>query len=370
MDNVKILVFDEEELTQTLIETYLKELTFSYVLERYSELDLGIIELEKSDKIIIVNINKLNADILKLISKASQDKKNNFVLISYDNSSDISVKALRTGAKDFLQKPLRKSDFLNSLQNIYKKEIMKMNQARRTNVYTTVSAENGAGQSVFLINTAKEIADLTGEKVLLIDFHNDVNDITFMLNMDIVLNTAHYINTLTDENALDLLKQIPKYKKSSLYVMGTGFLRKGDEQVNVSKLAECISVLKKHFRYIFIDKNPDDDAIFVEVNRLADCIFFMLTPNVVPLDTAKTVIESTYINKNVKLIINKYEPKKEKIVEVIREKLGKEIYWKLPKNFMATGGAVMSNKTLKEVAPELDIVKSYIKLAEDIVNRD
>ncbi len=58
MGSVKIVIFDEEELTQTLVENYLKELIFPFKYEKYSEFAPELIDNEEENQIIILHINK------------------------------------------------------------------------------------------------------------------------------------------------------------------------------------------------------------------------------------------------------------------------------------------------------------------------
>ena len=74
MNNVSILIFDEEELTKTLVESYLKELTFPFELKKYDEFDEQLIPKD-GYKIIIVNIGRSNLHLLDKISELSRDKK-------------------------------------------------------------------------------------------------------------------------------------------------------------------------------------------------------------------------------------------------------------------------------------------------------
>lgn len=370
MDSVKIIVFDEEELTKTLIESYLKELTFSFKLEKYNEFEEGFLKDSDENKIIVVNINKLNNSILNVIEKYSAVKKNNFIVISYDNSTDLHVQALRAGAKDFLLKPLIKSDFVYAIQKIYKKEVLALNKTKNGKVYTAVSLDSGMGKTSFLINLAKEIADASGEKVLLIDFNNDINDLSFLLNVDITYNTIHYMNNLTEQNADELLAKVPTYKNSTLHIMANGFLRKGKDKVAIQKVDAALSVLKKHYKYILIDKDLFDQELEKELTRLSDVVFFLISPMMSSMERIKSALEILYENKQVRLILNKYEQKNVDKLEQIQSYLGREISWVIPKNFMVSGTALNNSKTLKEVAPNLDIVQAYIQLAKNIISRD
>ena len=370
MDTVKIIVFDEEELTKTLIESYLKELTFPFELEKYNEFEENFIKNPNENKIIVVNINKLNTSILNTIEKYSKLKQNNFIVISYDNSTDLNVQALRAGAKDILLKPLIKSDFVYAIQKVYKKELQTLDKVKNGKIFTVSSIDKGMGKTTFLVNLAKEMADVSGENVLLIDFNNDINDRSILLNVDIIYNTTYYMNKLTEENALELLSNIPKYKNSTLHIMANGFLRNGTENIDIKKLGSVFNILKKHYKYILIDKSSFDEDLDKELTILSDTVFFLISPMMSSMEKIKNILESKYANKQVNLVLNKYEQKNVANLEQIQSLLGREIYCVIPKNFMASGTALNNSKTLKEVAPNIDIVQAYIKLAKDIISRD
>ncbi len=370
MSNVKILIFDEEELTKTLLESFLNELSFSYSVEKFNEFSEFLIQDIKEDKIIIVNINKLNLGILKSISVLSSDKKNNFIVISYDNSTDLHVQALRAGAKDFLLKPLVKNNFIYSVRKIYQNDILKQHHSHLAKVYTASSKEKGQGKSLFLINLAKELADMSGEKVLLIDFNNSIDDISFLLNIEIVYNANYYFNNIKKENADKLLSYLPRYGNSSLYVMANGFVQKENDKLNLFRFDEALVLLKQKFKYIFIDRDIADEKINDNVIRMSDIVFYLMPPIQSGIEKVQSDLGIFYKNKRVRLIINKYENKDEQKIQQIKEELRREVFAKIPKNFMAMGLAINNKKTLKEVKPNLDIVKAYSKIAKFIINRD
>ncbi len=370
MNKFEIIIFDKEEITKTLIESYLKEITFPFELKKYSEFDESIIRNSQNKKIIIVDVNRTNYLILKKIAILSKNTNNNFLIISNEKSTNLSVQALRAGAKDFLLKPLVKNNLLNALQKINKTSIVKQNKKDASKIYTVSSYDTGVGKTVFLINLAKELADKTGEKVLLIDFNNSLNDISFLLNVEVTSNTGHYINALKQDIDFDKLGTIPRYGNSGLHIIANGFARSNSEKVNIDNLDNAFNILKKHFKYIFIDKDSSVYDVDKEVVRLSDIIFFIIPQSVTSFDKVRLALDHSYACKNVKIILNKFEPKNMKKVDQICNELEKEIYWKIPKNFMATGSATNNFKTLKEIGANLDISKSYIELANYIIDRE
>ena len=370
MNNVNIIIFDEEEITKTIVESYLKELTFAYEMQKYNEFDESVFQDNDSYKIVIVNISRNNLSVLDKIEEFSKNKKNKFIVVSNDNSTDLHVKVLRVGARDFLLKPLKKADFLYSIQTIYKVEIMNTPQKKsNSTVFLATSLEKGMGKTTFLINLAKELADVSGEKVLLIDFNNTTNDISFLLDVDIFVNASSYINRLTTENAPKLLSKLARYKKSNLYVMANGFSHCEDSSVNVKNVYNSFQILREHFKYILVDADKDNEKLRDEIVTNADIIWMLTTPNLQNFEKIKSMIDSTLLRKSARVVLNKYEKKYEANLESFQAALGKQIYCKIPKNFIATSAAQTKMQTLKEVAPEQNIVKAFMSLAKHIASK-
>lgn len=368
MENIKIIIFDEEELTGTLIESYSKELTFPCELEKYNNFSLEYIEDDNNSKIVVVNVDNSNNDIWDKLSNVNDNKNIKIIAISYDNSANLQVKAFRAGAKDFLMKPLIKTDFLNALDFIYKKYMRKTSLNSIGKVYTAISNRKGDGKSGFLINLAKEIADISGDKVLLLDFNNSQDNISFLLNADIVHNTNYYINNLNADNADALLSTVTRYKDSTLYIMANSFVKNKSVSIKKDKLNDAINILKQHFRYILIDKTPDEKAIEDEtLINISDEIFCLVLPFISSFTKIKGVLDSHYKNKNVKIILNQYTKEDNSKLEQIQSSLGREIFWKIPKNYTASNNSINSNITLKEAANGTDIVTAYTELAKNLV---
>lgn len=366
-----IVLFDEEELTKTLIESYLQEVTFPFSVLKFNEFDANLIPNTEEKKIIIVNVNKTNSKILAEIGKLTQNKNNLFLLISYDKSADLQVNALRTGAKDFLFKPIIQSDFINTITKIYKSFIMQNDVNVSAKVYSVLSVERAVGKTFFAFNLAKELADLTKEKVLIIDFNNNLNDLFSILDMNITYNTPYFVNKTTPENAKELFSMLPKYKNSSLYIMGNGTLRNSESKVNDMKIASFYNEVKKHFKYIIVDNNAELRIPSIETISQSVVSYLVITPSVTDTELAKVYIDNSLSNKPVRVILNKYNAKKdEPLLDKIEQILNKQIFVKIPKNIVATSAAFSKGVSIKEVSPKLDIVQTYIELAKYMVSKD
>lgn len=366
-EKINILLFDEEETTQILIENYLKELTFSYDFKKFNEINFSALS-NNEQKIIIVNITKSNLSILQEIKKYSADKNNLFIAISYEKTADLNVTAIRAGAKEFLVKPLIKNDFLNTIQKL--NNIFKLNRNSEEKCTTSLimSTEKGVGKTFFALNTAKEVADVSREKVLLIDFNNDLNDLGSKLNMDFVYNTPYIMKEIIKGN-YSVLKRINRYQNSSLYVMANGVFCNSMNYSN-ENLEIFFSKIKKHFRYIFLDIQPE-----METNRSiikhSDSIYAILEPNLEMASRLYNTVRIHYKGKRVRYILNKFNENKDaELVAKLEDIINKQIFLRIPLNYMATNASLSHGKTLKEITPKLDVVEKYTKLGGFIATRE
>ncbi len=370
MEDLKIILFDSEDLTKTLVKSYLQEVSFNYKLECYDEFDENLFINSSSNNIIIVNINKTNISILDKINAYTSDKNNNFIIISYDNLTDLHVKSLRAGAKDFLLKPIVKTDFIHSIQNIYKKNVLSSDKVSRFAVYSAISFENGTGKTFFAINLAKELSDITGEKVLLIDFNNNLNDVSFLLNINPMYSTFYFIENISENNAAEMLAKISRYKNTSMYVMANSLYNNKTTSANPNKIRDFIQILRKYYKYILIDVNPSlKEANEIILNN-TDVIYCITQSHLNSLDKTNRMLNIGFSKRNIRIILNKYSSKDQSRINEFQKVLGREIFWKIPKNILATSVSLNVGKTLKEIRPDMDVVKSYNELARYMVDRD
>lgn len=368
---IQVVLFDEEELSKTLIESYLQEVTFPHDVLRFNSFDGALIPQTDEKKLIVVNINNFNSSTLSEIAKFSQNTNNLFLIISYDKSADLQVKALRTGAKDFLSKPLIQADFIEAVTKIYKSEIMADSTKLNSKIYTVSSIEDGVGKTFFVFNMAKELCDLTGEKVLIIDFNDDLNDIASSLNVTVNFNTPYFINKTTEENADEMFKKIVTYNKTNVFIMGNGMFRNEEVKIDVKKLPAFLDIVKKHFKYIVIDTDNAREDINKEIAPKTDLNYVVITPSLTVAEKAKFHMEFNLQGKPCRVILNKYNSKKEEaLLPKIEQNLGRQIFLKIPKNIMATSSAINKGASIKEVSPTLDISKAYMQLAKYMQTKD
>lgn len=368
-NNIKILLFDIDETSKVLIENYIRELTFDCSFSKFNDFEEELIPNDNSKKVIIVNISGSNLSVLNKIKALSANKNYYFIVISYDKSADLHVKALRAGAKEFLYKPVIKTDFLFALQQFYKKEIMNSSNNEKSLLGSVFSVAANTGKTFFAFNLAKEVADVANEKVLLMDFNNNLNDISTRLNASFEYSTTYMIDKSVKEG-FEIKKHIYRYDKSLLYIMGNGVFRY-NYKYNEDIFKAFLEIVKQDFKYILIDASPEMADLNKFLLKKSDDIFFIVEPAISMFSELFPKFGDVVYDKRAKIILNKYSAAKhEKLLPSLTTRIQKNIYMKIPKNYIATNASIVSYKPLKEITPELDIVAVYNQLANAVIKRD
>ncbi len=372
MDNkLNIYLFDDEKITKTLVENYLSSVTFEYNFSQYDNFDESVISQDNTINIIIFCIGIYNIDSLEKLASLSQKPNNKIIIISYDGSTDTNVKSMRTGAAYFMLKPILKSDFINIVSRIYQENTKKQIKNTNASIASVISAEKGAGKTSFIINIAKEIADFSKEKVLIVDFNNAINDVAMMLSLDITYSLPWFINTLNDTNSDEVFDKAFQYKNSNMFIAGSGVLGLKKMPTDLNKIGNFLKNTKRYFKYIFIDLNQD----FTEMNNyilenIADKNYILLTPDIISVQRTESLLNLHNELKSINLILNKYnETSGMRLIEA-EKMIEKDIFYTLPNNFITTSKALNMKTTLSEINKDMDIVKAYKSLARKIVNRE
>ncbi len=367
-NSVNIILFDDEKITKTVIESYLSDVTFSCNIIQYDFFDENLLKQTDSDNIIILNIGISNSDFLNKVSLLSENKKNHFIIISNYNSTDINVKSLRCGAEYFLLKPIVKDDFIFALNQIHQKFIRK-SLTHASNINAVISAETDCGKSIFTVNTAEQISRLIKGKVLILDFNNTLNNITTLLNTDIPLNFSDALK-LENKTADVLFEKTVKYNGSNLYLISNNTdLNKIDIQQN--KLNIIFEKAKEYFKYILIDLNPN----YKELNEylfksFINMTYVILSPQHTSILKAQKLIQDNLNLKPYRIILNNCINKPLCDKKEIEQKLEKIIFGEIPYSTFAINESIKYKKTLTDINPETEISQTFKKLAQNIINRE
>jgi len=127
MNKPEILVIDDEEQIRKLLEITLK--TNNYNVTEAATAKEGIIMASNHPPdLILLDLGLPDKDGLTVLQELRQWHTNPIVILSVQNSEEIIIKALDSGANDYLTKPFRTGELLARIRSALRSSIPEENE--------------------------------------------------------------------------------------------------------------------------------------------------------------------------------------------------------------------------------------------------
>ena len=359
-DKLSVFVLDKNENSREIVKSYLAEAGYDVeVSGDYSILDEV---LAQKDKIVIMDISAGMIDELTLKTIAAK-----LVVTSIDYSTDMIVKALRCGAKEFLPKPVIKGDLMRALERVEKAPDEDVDSSKIIAVY---SNKGGIGKTTIAVNLATELAKVTKDKVALVDLNLQLGDVATFLNLTPAFDVNYVIRRLVNGDEKELIQFFEKYKESSLYILADPSYIEQSESITPQQIVMLFKVLRKVFPYVVIDMSSNIDGNSLKILDCADWILFTTIVNIPAIRNAQRCLNlfhsRRYSSDKVKIVVNRYMENDEIKVEDIENTLGEKIYWKIPNNYFTIMEAINKGVSISEVNTNSNIANNFRDFASKV----
>lgn len=368
-NQIPTVIIDTESQSIELLKLYLNELDYIQIIGEFEDIVMGYNTiLEDRPSIVIIDISKKCELALDIINKISVNHKTCKIVVTSSNySTDTIIKAMRAGAREFLPKPFIKDDLINSLNKL-KEQVGGLNsENKKCRVITTFSNKGGIGKTALATNLALELANMTKEKVALIDLNLQLGDITTFLDINPSFDISYVIQNLSRIDETFLLSTLEKYKETSLYVLADPPYLEQAEDITAEQISTLFDVLKQAFSYIVVDASANFDGKTITALDNSDLILLITIVNLPAIRNCQRCLDLFerlgYEKEKTKIILNRYMENDEIKVEDVEDVLGKKIYWKIPNNYFTIMSAINKGIPVGIINPDSNISQSYRELA-------
>lgn len=366
---IDTVIIDSENNSIDLIANYLEEVEDIDIIQRFDDILVAQeFIIENKIQLVIVDITQKTNMALDIISKLTTSLKNiKIIVLSYSLDSTIVIKALRAGAREFLIKPLIEHDFIEAVKKMKDLILGNINDTTKCKVITTFSNKGGIGKTSVAVNLAMELANITKEKVALVDLNIQMGDVTTFLNLEPSFDISYVINNLERIDESFLLSTLEQYNKTSLYVLADPPDIEQAEVITPDDITTLINVLRNVFSYIVIDTGSNFDAKTITALDNADLILHVGVTNIPFVRSCQRCLELYkklgYSKDKIKLLINRFMETDQISPDQVEEALDHKIFFKVPNNYHAIINAINKGIPVSEIEPYSNISKAFKNLA-------
>ena len=370
-NNLNVLLIDRDKNSRSVIKAYLTEIEGVGIAAEFSDFEEGFKLAGNSGRCIVVvdvseNLDRISSAIKELKTLNSEAF---VVALSNRASADVIIKALRSDAKEFVAKPVIKTEFVEIFKSIIK-DINSEETKDTCKIISTFSNKGGIGKTSIAVNLAVELAQMSKEKVALIDLNLQLGDVATFLDMTPPFAMDYIADNINNLDEDELLKAMTRYKNTSLYVIADPLNIDKSKDITAEQIKNILTALKKTFSYIVIDIGTNIDSKTITALDFSDLILLIAIVNLPAIRSTQRCMELFdklgYNADKIKLVLNRYMENEDIKTSDIEEVVKQKVYWKIPNNYLIMMSAINKGVPVNEINPDSNVAVNYKEFASKI----
>jgi pilus assembly protein CpaE len=292
------------------------------------------------------------------------------VMTSPSGNTNAILRAMRSGAEEFLPQPFNWTEVLQSLDAIRRKvDTQPVPTGGHGQIIAVSSNKGGVGSTTVATNLA---ASLVARKksVCLVDLVLQFGSVTSFLNLEASYTILDLVKNLKKIDPMFLDGSLVKHA-SGIRVLAEPFYAEDARRITPADIDEILEVLAQSFDFVVVDTPKEFDEILALVLDKANVILFVTEMDVPSLKSAHRAFElfnrMGIYDKKIRLILNRYIKSKLMSLESAEKALGTKVFWTMPNNYPTAIAAVNQGLSIQECDPRSDIARSYSGLADALL---
>ncbi len=370
-ENLKYVIVDRDENSRDILKNYLSEIGQPAPEAEFFDTEFAAEYIFNMPQgVVFIDISDYPEKSLNLI-KSIKERRKDIVLVALSNraSTDVIIKAMRAGAKEFVTKPVIKTEFFDVIEAL-KADLQNTDTKESCKIISTFSNKGGIGKTSIAVNLAVELAQLTKEKVALIDLNLQLGDVATFLDMTPPFAMDYIADNIHSLDESELLNTMSKYKNTSLYVIADPLNIDKSKEITAEQIKNILSALKKTFSYIVIDIGTNIDSKTITALDMSDLILLIAIVNLPAIRSMQRCMELFeklgYEKDKIKLVLNRYIENEDIKATDIEEVVKQKVYWKIPNNYLTMMSAINKGVPVNEINPEANIAQNYMEFASKL----
>lgn len=336
-----------------------------------------LIDLTGRCNLLILEIGRdPEKDFRRISEIQASGEADEIFLTALQVDSNMLIKALRSGVKEFIPQPLRKDEVVESLQKFLQKKLEKrdaLSKSTKGKVFTVFGAKGGVGTSTIAVNLATAMTQFKGNpSVALVDMNLLSGDVPLLLNMKSVFNWVEVARNLSRLDATYLMTIIQKHA-SGLHVLPAPVMMGDDTCMSpdlINKVEKVLELMRTIFDFVVIDGGLLLGHVSTYLVGISDKVLLVTIPSLPGIINTKKLLDAFrdlgYPPGDTIVVMNRYNQKSGISIDEVRKIIKRDIRWSIPNDYKSTMNAINTGVHLLKSAPNTDITKKIIEMAADL----
>ena len=278
------------------------------------------------------------------------------------------VTAMRTGAREFLERPLT----TNLLLEAFVRLTTTQKNAQRTNVrgtvFAVVNAKGGSGATTIAVNLALALQAAQGQ--------------TALVDLAPLGHAALHLNLRPQFTAYDAIRNLHRLDSSLMEGFTTrhsgglqllaGASSPSEVQPSPAEFARLFDLLAAYFQFVIVDLSSRMDAVSRLVCDLSQTVLVVAGTDVASLWSAARIQQFLSENNGrdrLRLVLNRFRKIPGFQENEVETASGLRLFWKVPNHYPAVSGAIDRGVPLMQ-QNRSELTRAFTGLAEKLTETE
>ena len=276
-----------------------------------------------------------------------------FIAVGPMLSPELFMAAMRAGISDYLQKPVEPQELLGALERVVHKVGWGAGDPKRRQpgqIFSFFSAKGGSGSTTVATNTAVMLQRLTGKRTLLLDLDLELGEAALFLGVQARFNFIDLVQNFHRMDAGLLQSYIEKHE-SGIELLSAPYHPEKVETVSAEQIRRILQFLRQHYDYIVVDTSKSFSADTLATFEQSDLVFLVSNadlPSLRNIQRGLPMMKRMLVKgqDQVRLVVNRYNPRDAISIGDIEKALGIPVYWKMSNDYEAVVRSINNGKPL------------------------
>src|ERR1035437_4599532 len=291
--------------------------------------------LEQHYDVIIIDLDSYPEYALELVESICANGSATVMVYSMKADSDLLVRCMRAGAREFLTLPFAQSTMAEALvRATARRPATRLPKKTGGRLLVFLGAKGGDGVTTLACNFAVSLAQESGQSTLLIDLDLPLGDAA--LNLGVVAEYST-INALQNSNRLDssfLSRLLVKHSSGVSMLAAPG--KFPQYEASNEAIDRLIAVARQDFDNVVIDMGSRLDLMGTSLFKDGSTVYLVIQAGIAGLRNSNRLISQYFSAAEPKLeiVLNRFESRSMGVSEdQITKALTRPAQWKIPNDY-------------------------------------
>jgi pilus assembly protein CpaE len=267
-------------------------------------------------------------------------------------SSEQLMQAMRSGIADYLPKPVAPEDLraasIRCANKLRKADGEKLREPGR--ILSFFSPKGGGGATTLATNLAILIHRTTKKQTLLVDLDLEMGESALVLGVKPRFNFVDFAENFRRMDA-SLLGSYIEHHPSGVHLLSAPPQPEKAETVTADQIRRILTFLRQHYDYVIVDTPASFAPSTMAIFEQADLVFIVSSADIPSLRAIQRGIPMLKRvlakgEEQVRLILNRYDPKDTISVQDVERSLGLKVFWKISNDYEAVMGSLNAGRPI------------------------